>query len=359
MAIRIRNNKQLDAIQVLSKENGIAAYRQLRKKVQDAGLLHRSYYYYTLLTTTVYSALTISFIGAWQSEHWNTLILYSICFAFASAQLGGLIHDAGHQAVFDSRWANDFLGHFCTVFFCGCYGNWRLNHNRHHAYPNQEISDPDIEIPFGFTPEFYARISGFMGLIKQYQTYTYYPLGLMASLTMRFKRYDYFKENFGPQIYWEIGLFVLSVLIRFVIPLILLGPERGLVFLLVSTTIEGFILFHVFAPNHKGMLELDADISGLSFIEHQVITSRNVSGNAATDFVFMGLNYQIEHHLFPNMPRNQLKKATPLVRSACHQLGLPYSDLSLVESNRVILRNLKAISSRDKQSLNPGNPIQT
>lgn len=80
---------------------------------------------------------------------------------------------------------NEVLGHICTVFFCGCHGNWRLNHNRHHAYPNQVVKDPDIEIPFGFTPEFYQQISGFIGSVKKYQKYTYYPLGLMASLAMR------------------------------------------------------------------------------------------------------------------------------------------------------------------------------
>ncbi len=345
MAIRIKTQGDLVALQRLPRAVGAAAYQQLRCEVIEAGLLDRSYAYYAVLTLVIFAAFCGSFAGVYHADSPALVVLFSLCFAFSSVQIGGLIHDAAHRAIFKSALANDIFGHACAVLFAGCYNNWRINHNRHHANPNQAAKDPDIEIPFGFSREHFRKVSGFMGSIKKYQQYTYYPLGLLASLTMRFKRYDYFKENFGPAIYWEIGLFALGVLVRFVLPLVLLGLGKGMVFLLVSTLIEGFHLFHVFAPNHKGMPEFDAEIGGLSFLEQQVVSSRNVKGHPVTDFVFLGLNYQIEHHLFPTTPRDKLKNMQPYVQAVCARCGLPYADVGVIESNRLILADLHRISA--------------
>lgn len=345
MAIRIRTQEELASIQILSPETGALAYSKLRSQVRNAGLLDRNYGYYALLTSLVFAAFFLSFVGVYFAHNLVLVLVFTLCFGFASAQIGGLIHDSAHRTVFKSELANDIFGHLCTVFFSGSYGNWRLNHNRHHACPNRAVKDPDIEIPFGFSSEHFEKLSGFMGSIKRFQKWTYYPIGLIASLTMRFKRYDYFKENFGPPIYWEIGLFALSVFIRFLLPLWLLGFEKGIIFLVISTAVEGFLLFHVFAPNHKGMLEFSMDVAGMSFLEQQIVTSRNIIGHPVTDTVFMGLNYQIEHHLFPNAPRNNLKKIRPYVRAVCEEYGLPYSNVGVIESNRQILADLDRISA--------------
>ena len=343
MAKSIKTQEDCISGQVLSLAEGLEAYRQLRQCVIKSGLLDRTYGYYTILTLFIFTAFFASFVGVYFGENLSSIILLSIIFAFFSVQIGGLIHDAGHRSIFKTPLANDIFAHTCTLVFAACYNNWRINHNRHHAYPNQETKDPDMEIPYGFTPDRFQKLSGFMGAIKKYQKYTYYPFGVLASLTMRYKRYDYFKENFGPAIYWEIVLFVISGFIRFVFPFVLFGFEKASVFLVVSTLFEGFYMFHIFAPNHKGMAELGKDIK-LSFLEHQVLTSRNIKGHPITDFVYLGLNYQIEHHLFPNTPRPNLKKLRPYVTDICQKYHLNFSEASVIESNRIILSNLSQIS---------------
>ena len=76
-----------------------------------------------------------------------------------------------------------------------------------------------------------------------------------------------------------------------------------------------------------------------------MLTSRNVRGGRLVDFALGGLNYQIEHHLFPSMPRPNLRHAQPLVRAFCAQHGLAYVEASLVGSYVQALRHLHAVGA--------------
>jgi fatty acid desaturase len=83
----------------------------------------------------------------------------------------------------------------------------------------------------------------------------------------------------------------------------------------------------------------------VDFLRRQVLTSRNVRGSRFVDFLLGGLNYQIEHHLFPNMPRPNLRRAQPLVREFCRHHGLLYAEASLVGSYAEALRHLHSVSA--------------
>jgi fatty acid desaturase len=76
------------------------------------------------------------------------------------------------------------------------------------------------------------------------------------------------------------------------------------------------------------------------FARRQVTTARNISGGPLTTFMLGGLNYQIEHHLFPSMPRPNLRRVQGLVRDFCTATGLSYSEESFVESFRQIIHHL-------------------
>jgi fatty acid desaturase len=81
---------------------------------------------------------------------------------------------------------------------------------------------------------------------------------------------------------------------------------------------------------------------------HQVLTSRNVWGGRLVDFALGGLNYQIEHHLFPSMPRPSLRQAQPLVRAFCREHGLPYCEQVLIGSYSAAsaaLRHLQTVAA--------------
>jgi fatty acid desaturase len=100
----------------------------------------------------------------------------------------------------------------------------------------------------------------------------------------------------------------------------------------------------VFAPNHKGMPVLERQ-APLSFLERQVLTARNVRAHPLTDFWYGGLNYQIEHHLFPTLPRNQLGAAQTIVRAFCTTHHIAYHETGMIASYREILRHLHDVGA--------------
>jgi fatty acid desaturase len=123
-----------------------------------------------------------------------------------------------------------------------------------------------------------------------------------------------------------------------------LSPLQAIAFVVVQQGLFGLYLGCSFAPNHKGMPTL-TDAEQLDFLRRQVLTSRNVRGSRVVDFVLGGLNYQIEHHLFPNMPRPNLRHAQPLIRAFCQQHGLNYTEASLVGSYAQALRHLHSVGA--------------
>ncbi len=123
---------------------------------------------------------------------------------------------------------------------------------------------------------------------------------------------------------------------------LVLSPVQAITFLLVQQGLFGVYLGCSFAPNHKGMPVLDED-DKLDFLRRQVITSRNIRGGWFTDFILGGLNYQIEHHLFPSMPRPSLRHAQAPVRAFCEEHGIAYRETGLVSSYDQVLRHLRVV----------------
>lgn len=123
----------------------------------------------------------------------------------------------------------------------------------------------------------------------------------------------------------------------------MLSPGKAVVFALVHHALFGLHLGMAFAPNHKGMEMPDPDGERWGHLQRQVLTSRNVRGGILTDWFLGGLNYQIEHHLFPSMPRPHLRLAQPMVRAHCKSLGMPYAETGLIESYRQALQHMHEV----------------
>jgi fatty acid desaturase len=121
-----------------------------------------------------------------------------------------------------------------------------------------------------------------------------------------------------------------------------LSPLQALAFLVVHQALFGVYLGMTFAPNHKGMPH---PTGNEDYLRKQVVTSRNVRGGWFVDVALGGLNYQIEHHLFPGMPSVNLRKAQPIVQEYCAQIGVPYEQTGLIESYRQALRHLHEVGA--------------
>lgn len=328
--------------QSISTVDGAKAYAELREQITKAGILDRDYRYYTILTLSLFAGYFFSVYSMFKAETTSAIILSGLLFAFFTVQLAGIIHDAGHRTVFKSVKNNDLFGSFLSFFIAHGYTFWRGKHNKHHAHTNQEGADPDVEMPLlSFTSERVKKKKGIAKLLIRYQAWIYYPMGILVVFSPRLGALKYLKTHFGKKILWDSILFTISIFAYFILPFFLFDLSKALLLFAVVNFSAGVYLINVFAPNHKGMPYIDDNVK-FSFLEQQIITSRNIRGHWLTDFIYMGLNYQIEHHLFPNTPRNKLKQITPYVLAICKKRKFEYTSVSFLESNRIIVSELNA-----------------
>lgn len=132
---------------------------------------------------------------------------------------------------------------------------------------------------------------------------------------------------------WTIGLRLggYVAILAWIFP-----PALAAAFLAVQLAVFGVYMGASFAPNHKGMPVISAE-SRLDFLTKQVLTARNVTGGRFVTFLLGGLNYQIEHHLFPSLPRPHVAAAQVFVRAHCAEHRLPYTEASLLGSYAIVV----------------------
>ena len=325
-------------------------YAELSRLVRRAGLLRRRHTWYTWKIAGTAAAFATGWtVFALVGDSWWQLAV-AVVLAGVFGQLGFLGHDAGHRQIFTTGRSNYLLGVACGNLAIGLnYGWWVTKHNRHHARPNTEDEDPDIMISaLAFSGGQAQAATGLRRLIFRYQAYLLIPMlfleaaGLHGSsiraLTTRGPR----SARAARRRAWEAGLLTVHTAAYLSAVFLVLSPVRAVVFILIQQGLFGFYLGCAFAPNHKGMPVLGAG-ENVGFLHRQVLTSRNVRGGWLTDAALGGLNYQIEHHLFPSMPRPNLRHAQPLVAAFCADHGLPYTQTTLLGSYAQALRHLNAV----------------
>ena len=129
----------------------------------------------------------------------------------------------------------------------------------------------------------------------------------------------------------------------------LLPLGMAFAFLGVQLAVFGLYMGASFAPNHVGMPIVPRDAK-LDFLSKQVRTSRNVSGGWWATVLMGGLNYQIEHHLFPSMPRPHLAKARRLVREHCRSHDVPYAETNLIRAWGIVVGYLNRVGLAARDS---------
>jgi fatty acid desaturase len=316
-------------------------YAQLSRQVKQAGLLERrpGYYIWKIAATVVLLAAGWAAFVLVGDSWWQLGVAAFLAVMFT--QVGFLGHDAGHRQVFRSQQASYvaglLLGNLGIGLSCGW---WVGKHNRHHARPNTEGADPDIAISaLAFTAAQARAGQGAARLVYRCQAYLFFPMLLGEAVGMHAASIRALSSQAARHRSWEAALLGAHVAGYLTAVLLVLSPVKAMVFILAQQGLFGLYLGCSFAPNHKGMPILGpADHS--DFLRRQVLTSRNVRGGWLTDLALGGLNYQIEHHLFPSMPRPSLRRAQALVAAFCKQKGLPYCQASLAGSYAQALHHL-------------------
>jgi len=319
-------------------------YAALSRLVRQSGLLDRRPRYYAWKIALTVAALVLGWaafcvIG---NSWWQLGVAVFLAIAFA--QTGFLGHDAGHSQVFRTRRANTVLGIACGNLATGVsFDWWAGKHNRHHAHPNTEGADPDIMIGVLAFSGARARAGrGIQRLFFRYQAYLLVPMLFLEAFGLHASSIRTVTGAGCRHRAWEATLLGAHFAAYFGVVFLVLSPVKAVVFILVQQGLLGFYLGCSFAPNHKGMPILAAS-DKTDFLRRQVLTSRNVRGGWLTDFVLGGLNYQIEHHLFPSMPRPNLRRAQPLVAAFCAERDVAYAQTSLLGSYGQVLGHLAAV----------------
>jgi len=318
---------------------------------------------------------------------WSSSSVIHVCSALLLGlfwqQCGWLAHDFLHHQVFQKRWKGDLSGVVIGNFFQGfSMAWWKNKHNSHHAVPNlhntsatTQDGDPDIDtMPLLAWSLSQARSFRSLSLDKtdsvltkffvRHQTLFYFPILLLARLSWL---NESFKTAFGLGASTENAkleldtkglqhpiLEKLAILLHYLWVIMLssgfgrFGLMKSMGYFMVATCSSGFFLAVVFGLGHNGMATYDAD-KRPDFWKLQVTTTRNIIGGHGipqwfVDWFCGGLQYQVDHHLFPMMPRHSMKMCHSLVESFCKEWGVEYHEADIWNGTIEILNHLSNVS---------------
>jgi len=321
-------------------------YTALKRRIQEAGLLDKRPAYYVLSITCntvvmIFCLVALFTVGAVWAQ-----ALAAVGLAIVSGQLGFQLHDSGHRQMFVSASKNAFVGLVTADLLLGMsYGWWVQKHNRHHGNPNDVDLDPDIKVgAIAYTDEQARARRGAGRLAAMYQAYLFFPLTTFLAWSMHVTGLSYLIKERSRYRRLELGLLAVHAIVYLTAMVYFLGPWSALMVVLIHKAVGGAYLASVFAPNHKGMPQTDS-ATRMDFVRTQVLTARNVRSHPVTDLWYGSLNYQIEHHLFPGMPRLNMRRAQPIIKQFCREHGIEYYETSFLDSYRELLGFLNEIGA--------------
>ncbi|WP_263120750.1 acyl-CoA desaturase [Cellulomonas sp. RIT-PI-Y] len=327
------------------------SYQDLSRQIREAGLLHRTRGFYIALIAALGLALAGLIAGAvLLGDSWFQLLIAG-ALGIVLTQAAFIAHEASHRQVFDSGPANDRLGRILANGVVGISHSWWMTkHSRHHANPNRIGKDPDIAPDtIVFLPEDAARQNRVMAALTRVQGWAFFPLLTLEGLNLHVTSVrTLWAAERGRQRALELAMLAVRLTVYPALVFWLLPLGMAFAFLGVQLAVFGVYMGASFAPNHKGMAIIPED-SKIDFLSKQVLTSRNISGGGFMSTLMGGLNYQIEHHLFPSMPRPHLGRARRLVRAHCARHDVPYTETTLLRSYAIVVRYLNEVglSARD------------
>ncbi len=315
-------------------------FARLSREIRQAGLLERRRgYYFARMAINLLLLAAGGLAFALLGDSWWQMLTAAF-FAVVFTQFAFIGHDAGHKQIFRSGRRNDLVGYLHGGITGISYRWWVGKHNLHHANPNHEDQDPDIEIPaLAFSRDQSRTKQGIYRWITKYQAFLFFPLLLLEAALLRITSIQAVLRREVERPALEAALLTIPFAGYLAAVFLVLSPWQAILFIVVHQGLMGVYLGCSFAPNHKGMPILTKE-QNVDHLRKQVLTSRNISGGRWVDGLLGGLNHQIEHHLFPHMPRPNLRHAQPIVENFCARHGIPYSQATLAKSYAQVLRHL-------------------
>lgn len=313
----------------------LSDFTDLTTRVKAEGLMARSYTYYVSKMAGLLIGLgALAWLSVQVGDSWWQLGI-AVALALLMTQIAFLGHDAAHRQIFSSPKLNEWTSLVVVNLFAGMgLGWWQVKHSKHHAQPNKVGADPDIQPgTVAYTPEVaLGRRTAFGRWLSRHQGVWFFPILFLAGLQLHINGFARLLSRDKVDRRWtEIAFIVIRHTTLIAFAFLVMSPAIAATFLAVEVLVFGFYMGMSFAPNHIGMPIVPKEVR-IDFLRRQVLMSRNISGGRVVDTLMGGLNFQIEHHLFPSMSRPNLRRVAPMVREHCERLGIAYHETSLARS---------------------------
>jgi delta8-fatty-acid desaturase len=340
-----------------TQEQIIRKYRALNERIRSEGLYDCNYRAY-LIELCRY---TVLFSTCLLTLHWGWYTISGLSLGMFWHQLVFTAHDAGHMGITHDFHIDTVIGIVIADFLGGLsIGWWKRNHNVHHIVTNSPEHDPDIEhMPFfaishrffqSLRSTYYDRIMPFDAFAKfaiRYQNYLYYPIMAFGRFNLYRLSWEYLILGLGPKngpAWWHRYLelagqvffwswFGYGILYKS-IP----TASDRIAFVLASHMITAVLHVQI-TLSHFAMSTADLGVSE-SFPQKMLRTTMDVDCPEWLDFFHGGLQFQAIHHLYPRIPRHNLRKTQKFVQEFCKEVGIPYALYGFVDGNKEVLGKL-------------------
>lgn len=348
-------------------------YRRLYNEFSKLGLFEKKGHgiMYSFISVAIMFFLVVYGV-LWYDSFWIHMAC-AVLLGFLWIQSAYIGHDSGHYQIMASRGYNklaQLLAGNCITGISIAW--WKWTHNAHHIACNSLDHDPDLQhIPVfavsshlfdSITSCFYGRKLNFDPLSRflvSYQHFTFYPVMCVGRINLFIQTFLllFSRRNVPERAFNIMGIFVFWTWFLLLVSCLPNWPER-VMFVVVSFVVTS--VQHIqFCLNH-----FSADVylgapSGNNWFEKQTSGTLDIACSPWMDWFHGGLQFQLEHHLFPRLPRCQLRKIAPLVKDLCKKHNLPYRSLSFWDANVSTIRTLRnaALQARDLANPVPKNLV--
>lgn len=274
-------------------------------------------------------------VAAAAAPLWGTPFLF-LAGTLVFYRIGFLMHDAAHGGVFADAAANRRFAAVCAGVLGEFPSGWRHGHNNHHRAPNVLGRDRDQGDRWDPTRRYRNPLVAAIALLLFVRLRgVYVPRTvLLVGLRDGYYTYTHHRASFARECAVSIGSLGSQLL-----GMILLYGAWGPVAFLLHVWIGMVYLNLVFAGSHYDMPTYTAEeAENVDFATLQIRTNRNYRPGFFTGLFAAGVQYHIEHHLFPSMPPHGFARASAEVRTYCAERGIPYVEVPYLEALRRTVR---------------------
>ena len=331
----------------LSDDLARALWQSMQAELAQKGIatLHPAWAWLRLAGLS--AALLACLLFAWQTPSTAHAVLACLPIALMLAQFAFLGHDAGHRALHRNGFWRGVLGQLCMTVATGmAFEEWFERHSAHHRHCQDETRDPDMDVSLVVSLT-HGAMQSRTGLARVFTRLQHWHVWFLSLLFAHSQRHV---SQWGVLMRpWrfrhDLAVLLLHALLWFGLPcgLLQVDASRALLVYTAPLWVLGPYLATIFWLNHIGMPLVRAG-EPISFLEHQAATSRTVLSPRAMDWFFGGLNYQIEHHLFPQVPSTRLARVQPVVQTALAEAGVPYNGLGFGASVRAVAAHFRQVA---------------